>query len=265
MPRPRNSRTYRLRRLHRYLGVFIGVQFLLWTLGGLYFSWTDLDTVHGDHLRRPARLPRADGELASPSAVVSAVRREQPVDSIASLALVDVLGRPTYRLTYFGGTADGTARRVQLADARTGELRGPVDREEAIRLAREAFIGPDTIRSVEYLTPASVGRHHEYREQPLPAWAVTFAHDEAPTAYVAAELGEVVRIRNTRWRVFDLFWMLHTMDYRGRDDFNNLVLRAFAVFGLLTVGSGFALFATTSGWARARRRRAAATMAAAGD
>lgn len=32
----RHSRQYYLRRLHRYLGVTIGIQFLLWTAGGLY-------------------------------------------------------------------------------------------------------------------------------------------------------------------------------------------------------------------------------------
>lgn len=34
----RHSRQYYLRRLHRYLGVTIGIQFLLWTAGGLYCS-----------------------------------------------------------------------------------------------------------------------------------------------------------------------------------------------------------------------------------
>ena len=28
----------RIRKVHRYLGLFIGIQFLMWTLSGLYFS-----------------------------------------------------------------------------------------------------------------------------------------------------------------------------------------------------------------------------------
>ena len=42
------STHYYIRRSHRYLGVILGIQFLFWTLGGLYFSWTSLDEVHGD-------------------------------------------------------------------------------------------------------------------------------------------------------------------------------------------------------------------------
>ena len=41
----------KIRKTHRYLGVFIGLQFLAWTVSGLYFSWTDLDEIHGDQFR----------------------------------------------------------------------------------------------------------------------------------------------------------------------------------------------------------------------
>ena len=40
-----------IRKIHRYFGVFIGIQFLFWTISGLYFSWTDIDEIHGDHFK----------------------------------------------------------------------------------------------------------------------------------------------------------------------------------------------------------------------
>ena len=251
--RPRSA-TYRARRIHRWLGLFVGVQFLLWTVGGLYFSWTDLDAVHGDHLMRPAPQLPANLALASPGAVVAAVRAREPVDSLAGVELVGVLGEPVYRVHYFTrGTGGAAARKIQLANAATGELRPPVARDEAVLLARHAFAGNAPVRSTELVTQATVGGHHEYRGQPRPAWAVRFGDAEGATAYVAAELGQVVRVRNDTWRVFDFLWMLHTMDYQGRDDFNNLALRAFSVLGLVTVLSGFTLFALTSPTVRRRR------------
>jgi len=255
------SLTYRTRRLHRYLGLVIGIQFVLWTVGGLYFSWTRLDAVHGDHLLRPPAALGADVALASPATAVAALRAREPVDSLAGVELVSILGRPVYRIQYVARDGGALVRKTQLADAATGALRPAVGREEAVAVARQAFAGDAPVRSVEYLTADSVGRHHEFREQPLPAWAVNFAHAEGATAYVPAELGRVVRVRNDRWRAFDFLWMLHTMDYQGRDDFNNLLLRAFSVFGLVTVLSGFTLFALTSpavrrrGWGRRARRR----------
>lgn len=240
------STSYNVRRIHRYLGLFIGIQFLLWTVGGLYFSWTSLDEIHGDHLHSAA--PRLPGQLvlASPAVVLDGIRAVEPVDSLASLELVRVLGAPTYRVSYFTRSASGTARRTRLADAATGRLRPPLRREEALAVARAQFTGPAPVRSVEYLTARNVGSHHEYREQPLPAWAIRFAHGSGATAYVAAEQGTLVRVRSDRWRIFDFLWMLHTMDYQGRDNFNNWILRAFSILGLVTVASGFALFWLTS-------------------
>jgi uncharacterized iron-regulated membrane protein len=63
---------------------------------------------------------------------------------------------------------------------------------------------------------------------------------------VASELGTVQKFRNDKWRVFDFLWMLHTMDYNGRDNFGNILLRAFSIFGLVTVLSGFLLYFTSS-------------------
>ena len=240
------SLSYRARRIHRWLGLFIGIQFLLWTVGGLYFSWTRLDEVHGDHLMRARPQLPADVPAVSPFAVVQALRMQTRVDSLAGAELVMVLDRPTWRLRYFTTDAGRVVERRQLADAATGALREPLDRDEAVAVARAAYAGHEAVVDVVALTEANVGGHHEYRGQPLPAWAVRFASAEGATAYVAAELGQVIRIRNDRWRAFDFLWMLHTMDYRGRDDFNNLVLRAFSVLGLLTVLSGFTLFVLTS-------------------
>jgi len=41
---------------------------------------------------------------------------------------------------------------------------------------------------------------------------------------------------------FDFLWMMHTMDYEGKDNFGNVLLRSFSIFGLVTVISRFALF-----------------------
>jgi len=64
--------------------VTIGIQFLLWTAGGLYFIWSDMDEVHGDYRRRSTPLLTPDTTAwVSPSVVIANLREagEQP-DSI---------------------------------------------------------------------------------------------------------------------------------------------------------------------------------------
>jgi len=53
--------------------------------------------------------------------------------------------------------------------------------------------------------------------------------------------------------------MFHIMDYRTRDNFNHLLLQSFSLFGLLTVLSGFVLWAVTSPTLRGRRRKSPPT------
>ncbi|MFN0139892.1 MAG: PepSY domain-containing protein [Pyrinomonadaceae bacterium] len=238
----RNYKHY-VRKSHRYLGIFIGIQFFLWTLGGLYFSWTDLDEVHGDHLHhKPAAMVETAAMISPTEALISNSSACKTPD-FKSLMIVSILGDTFYSLA----CDDGSGRKTPLLiSAIDGKRRAPLSESEARSVAAASMHEQREIKSVELITEDTMGRHHEYREKPMPAWAVTFDGPEEPTAYVAATDGQVHAMRTTGWRVFDFLWMLHTMDFAGRDNINNYVLRAFSVLGICTVMSGFLLFAVSS-------------------
>lgn len=235
-----------IRRSHRYLGVLLGIQFLFWTLGGLYFSWTNIDEIHGDFQHKHVSRLKSTGNLVSPDSVLK--KLEYPADSFQSVQLTTILQRPIWSIAYYSGNNLHTV----LADAQTGIPRPTVGREEAVQIARESFNGDPALQSVSYLT--TTGSHHEYRSKPLPAWAVTFSHPTNTTVYVSVNYGKVESFRNNKWRVFDFLWMMHTMDYRQRDNFNNWLLRAFSLFGLATIFSGFALY-----WVSLKKKKSVAT------
>ena len=232
---------YRIRRTHRYLGVLLGIQFLFWTIGGLYFRWSNMDEIHGDFQKKAPPQYRADMDFVSPSMALKNLKSKVEVDSLLMVALIDVLGKPTYRIEFLHG---GHHKMYQLADAQTGDLRDPLSMDEATALAKQQFNGEPTVKSVELIK--DVDGHHEYRENPLPAVAVTFEHPTSTTVYVATEMGIVTKYRNTKWRIFDFLWMLHTMDYQSRDNLGNWLLRAFSIFGLVTIASGFTLYFVSS-------------------
>lgn len=241
------SKHFYIRRTHRYLGVILGVQFLIWTVSGLYFSWTNIDEIHGDFQHK--HLPHLAGNyrLVSPDTVFQ--KGGYNPDSLHAVQLTSILGKPYYSLQFFIGK---DFKKI-LADATTGEIRPTISKEEAVRIAAESFNGEPTVKEVEYLT--ETGGHHEYRSKPLPAWAVTFNHPTNTTVYVSAEGGKVESFRNNKWRVFDFLWMGHTMDYKGRDNINNWLLRIFSGFGLLTILSGFTLYWISSKTWRKRKRQ----------
>ncbi len=227
----------RNRKWHRYLGIILGVQFFLWTLGGLYFSWTSIDEIRGDHIKQKDPLLSAKLSLAPPSIFLSKLHGQ---DSIVSLKLCSILGKPTYRLV----VQNNGSTSVMLFNAENGSFRPPLGKKESIAVAKAKLVGSAPVTEAEYLT--ETGEHHEYRGRPLPAYAITFSEPVNTTAYVSVEHGNIQTVRSNQWRAFDFLWMLHTMDYKGRDNFNNLVLRAFALFGLFTILSGFSLYIFTS-------------------
>jgi len=246
----------RIRKAHRYLGLFTGLQFVLWTIGGLYFSWSNIDEIHGDFQRREPLNFNRHMALASPAQVLAQLPE---ADSVKSLKLVDILGQPTYQIVYFTHHQGESMQRTQLAVAATAALRASLSEQEAVQMARNSFNEPVAVQQVEYLTDQQVGGHHEYRGGPLPAYAVTLQHPTNTTVYVASERGEVTKFRNNKWRVFDFMWMLHTMDYQGRDNIGNLLLRLFSVVGLLSILSGIALYFVSGRKSRKHKATAAPT------
>jgi uncharacterized iron-regulated membrane protein len=91
----------------------------------------------------------------------------------------------------------------------------------------------------------------EIRGQDLPLWRAEFDDGRRTTVYVSPASGQVVARRNNIWRVYDFFWMLHIMDYGGRDNFNHPLLITAAVVAWLLATSGLWLVAI---WLTRRRR-----------
>ncbi|MCH2181772.1 MAG: PepSY domain-containing protein [Mariniblastus sp.] len=240
------------RKVHRYLGLIIGVQLFLWTVSGMVFSWNSIRAVRGENMIRtesPVDLSRFQlddlnqvfSTLSGPGATAP-----EPV----AVNLRSMLGRPVYEIACHqsGGNT------FLLVDAQNGTRLSPISPEQAGQIAQADFAEPVEVRSVELIEV--VGSHSEYRGKELPAYRVALDHPTGTVIYVSADRGVVTTRRNNRWRVFDFFWMLHTMDYQGRDGFNHWLLRIVSAFGLLTVLTGYVLWLRTSPfWQRKRQKR----------
>lgn len=45
------------RKTHKWLGLFVGLQAVLWSLSGVYMTVVHIDTIHGDHFVRHQQPP----------------------------------------------------------------------------------------------------------------------------------------------------------------------------------------------------------------
>ena len=232
---------YNARKTHRYLGVFLGIQFLFWTLGGLYFSWNNMDDVHGETLLKQEKKYFKNVDFSQIQKGIVTLEKEVDIDSIHSIKLVEVFGKQLAQLKYF----NDNHLKLQLISVENGNLRPAFTGQECLQLAEQQLIEPIPVIKAEFLDKHTVGNHNEYRGKPLPAYAFTLDHSTKTTIYVSTELGQITSVRNNNWRRFDFLWMLHTMDYNTRDHITNWVLRIFSALGILTIFSGFFLFYRT--------------------
>jgi len=215
----------KIRKAHRYLGLFLGVQFLFWTISGLYFSWTDLDEIHGDHFKK-------EKQLVSFTNLIN-INDLEFKDPIKTFELREIADLPYYFIN------DSI-----LFNAYNGNQKDSISMEEAIKISNKNILDKYKISSVDKIY--EVGNHHEYRGKPLPAFVISYEGAEKLKSYVSIIDGKFQTVRHRDWRWFDFLWMTHTMDYETRDDFNNKLIRAFSLLGLITVMSGFLLWFISS-------------------
>ena len=208
------------RKTHKWLGLFIGLQVVVWSLSGLYMTVIDIDTIHGDHLVREADVHGIDAK-ALQDPVALAFR-----EKVTGVRLAWLESQPVY-------IGKGRSGERAFSAITTAPL--PVPDERAIRTrARSYYAGTEPIASAALI--ADVPQEIRGREAPL--WRVEFDHWNRPTFYLSPVTGELLSRRHELWRVFDFMWMLHIMDYDERENVNNPLLRVFTWGAVLMVLSG---------------------------
>ena len=106
-------------------------------------------------------------------------------------------------------------------------------------------IGEETLLiplRMEIIEEAKAGS--EYRGRDLPLYKVTAENEkgEEINIYQNPYTGEILAIRSQQWRIWDLMWGLHIMDWNNRDNIGNIFLKIFSFIALFTAATGVILF-----------------------
>lgn len=233
MPRP----PVIARTLHRWLGLVVGLQVLIWLASGLYMVLLDIDFIHGDTLvrRTEQTVTVADSSLLS----MADLRRRY--EGANQIGLRPVMGKTFYTVT--------AAEHRYLVDAESGEVMSPLDEDTAKDIARFHFNGSAPVTGAKLITSDPP---QEILTRRLPLWRIDFDDRYATSFYIDPYTGALVTRRHRYWRIFDFMWMLHIMDYEERADAHNPLLITAQVTGLaFALSGGWLLFYSFSG----RRKR----------
>ena len=191
-----------IRNLHRYLSIFISIQLLLWTISGIYFAYNKIELVRGEQYRLPKNV---------------------------EYRIFDRLGTSIIETIQYGEKSYKTYPE--------GNVINPLTKEEAKKItAQKTTLNPLEVSLVTELYPGA-----EYRGS-LPVYKVKTDTKDDINVYVGYMTGDIGSIRSDSWRIWDLMWSLHIMDYRERDNINNNLLRILSILALVTSISGITLF-----------------------
>ena len=209
-----------LRKIHKWVGLVIGLQFLIWAISGTAMALLPMDEVEGGEVaEQPApTLPNGSNAWAN----VQKELADQPVSKLTLRALPQ---RQAIEVT--------TWRGIRLFDANDGQ---PIliDSEAAQSIASAAHPASAAVIKVAPLKELTL----PVREHVLPIWQVDFRDEANSSYYVSGTTGEILERRNDSWRWWDFFWMLHNMDYAERTSFNHplIIMFGFAMTWLSVTG-----------------------------
>lgn len=223
------NRLFSLQSLHKWLGLFVGLQLFVWMLSGLTFNLLSPQAVSGRALVNPPK----NLSISMPEANFDLVVKRFPNALSISLAYL------SNQMVYLVKQPDA---QVMLS---TITLE-PVMLNQALisQLAKAHYNGDgELLRVVE-----QTQRTTENRRFKLPVWQAEFSDEQHSSLYFDGVSGAYVGIRGDTWRIFDFMWMLHMMDYSERSSFNHPLIILVASGGLFLGLSGFILLFYSISW-----------------
>ena len=230
----KNLSTTFFRKAHRWLGLIVSIQLLMWTASGLFFSIPDITDVRGEQYLTQTNSININQQARENIVSISA---------IVDIAKVNLGANETVLLKHRAGrliyqVEKNLPKKKLIFDALTGQPMTYITSTEAISIvsARTELSPTEAVLINEPKTGS------EFRGRDLPLFKVTVTKPNKGIVYVDPVTGEIAAIRTKLWRAWDFLWSLHIMDYQERDDFSHWLLRLFSALGVLTVLSGIILW-----------------------
>ncbi len=208
-----------VRNTHKYLSFFISLQLFLWTISGIYFAFNKIELVRGEQYRLTESFPVNFNEINFSRSDVHQIKAIKRLDEIIfvvsgskGIEYLNALGTPVSKLS----------KSEVFEIVSSSSTLEPIDLEE--------------------ISESSKGS--EFRGRDLPLYKVTSLNDKDKkiNLYLNVFSGEITAVRSLQWRIWDLMWGFHIMDWQTRDKINNIFLKIFSILALVSSISGILLF-----------------------
>ena len=210
-----------LQTIHKWLGLIVGLQLLIWVVTGLAFNLIDERFFDANPYRTTHKAASPNTSLAPTASLL----QQYQAEGIIELKLTSVLERGVYALTTTQQTRWFWADSLQPLSLNDAEI---------LAIAKQSYSGPGELSAPQILTD----------ETPFdasgPVAMLTAADEVGTRIYIDTASGAVLAHQNRQSALKDLLFMLHFMDYAPNNgiNFNNLLAQLVSIAVLLLGLSG---------------------------
>lgn len=208
-----------IRNIHKYLSFFISLQLLLWTVSGIYFSFNKIELVRGEQYRLPSSF---------------SLNLNQLKGNFENISNFDVVNRVDQQILII---SDPSGRKY--LDSNGNPVSMLTVEQAKLTVKENSILNPIDVFLIDQDRNGS-----EYRGRELPLYQVLSLNKDQKSinVYVNPYSGKIVAIRSMQWKIWDLMWGFHIMDWQTRDNINNFLLKVFSILALVSSVSGVLLF-----------------------
>ncbi len=226
---------------HKWLGLIVALQLLLWLTSGLAFNLIHHDDRNSNQLLKKFQQQFVTADVTWFNELIKEYPSASTITLFANeygpVAKVHIRNQeaPFYVRKNAKNNSSPQLTKSQIANAVLKQLKEPVD-----------------IISNEFIETKTA----ETRKLPVPVWKVTLDNEEETRLFLHPLTGKVLRTMNNTEFWHDFFLMLHFMDYGDRGNLNNPIVITFGTLTLfLTLSGAIMIFWTIDHTSRLHRTR----------
>ncbi|MEL4244989.1 peptidase [Shewanella xiamenensis] len=215
-----------IRTYHKWFALLAAFQLLIWIATGAYMVWMDIEFIRGKPLANKNNA--AIFHVEAPAYSLTDFIKTHPDATEINLY--------AHQSTLFYSAK--IAGKLQRFSTVTGELLPLLNQQQALDTALQLYTGK---AKIIHSTLHQQTAPNEISLRALPVWQLELDDAMNSTLYISAVTGQLVSARHNYWRLFDIMWMLHIMDYKTRENVQNPLLTVMSTLALLTALFGIAL------------------------
>lgn len=220
----------KLLQVHKWLGLIVLIQLLLWLISGLVLSLIDFNKSGGRIYQENIVHPKTPfpSSFVVNSKLMGNISDTFNSEKVDTIKLVSLHGQWFYQVQM--------SNKVKLFDSRKGELMF-FDDIFAVTQAKDSYKGTGALVDIEELPEGTLSRWRDNGK----LWQVRFDDDIATRVIVSQSTGKVLRHMNNFTSLSELMFLLHFMDYQKQHSFNHWWIVMFALLAVAFSVSGVIL------------------------